>query len=437
MTRKETLHSRPPLRRLGCSSSSMQVGLKGHLRWACLPMQAQLLGSWNPELSLLPWPPPACHCGELVCQQRRAPGQLPGLLGCLFPPQAHCAVEQALCRRAPGGVEGAARPQGCWAPQRRRAAAAAGRPPQQPGAPRSAAPCPARRSRRIQWPHPHSAAVLLHRQLLRAALVGSASMAQWTSAPASRPWHSTSLPLHCLQGTWVVILASGGHFAAAVFRRCADAKREVPCLETAEHKTFHRYVVRHAHLQPLRCRVSQPAWPPWLPSAGDQAQCTKHLLQGFTCSCWACWCLCTGGLGTRCQRRAHEGAIPAAAGPRRAGASQPRTRVASTRSRAGLLCAGTTRSCWPCHPLRPPACPCPAPGPLTPQPAQEPPAHSHGRAKPLCPASGATSEPVITACRPRCGRTSRDSWLPGSHTWRQLRASWCRHLPQQQASSTL
>ena len=46
------------------------------------------------------------------------------------------------------------------------------------------------------------------------------------------------------QAVWVVILASGGHFAAAVFRHCSDARREIPCFETAEHKTFHRYVVR-------------------------------------------------------------------------------------------------------------------------------------------------------------------------------------------------
>ena len=46
------------------------------------------------------------------------------------------------------------------------------------------------------------------------------------------------------QAVWIVILASGGHFAAAVFRHCVDAKRETPCFETAEHKTFHRYVVR-------------------------------------------------------------------------------------------------------------------------------------------------------------------------------------------------
>ena len=53
------------------------------------------------------------------------------------------------------------------------------------------------------------------------------------------------LQVQCaVQGTWVVILASGGHFAASVFRRCADAKKEVPCLEPVEHKTFHRYVVR-------------------------------------------------------------------------------------------------------------------------------------------------------------------------------------------------
>ena len=59
-------------------------------------------------------------------------------------------------------------------------------------------------------------------------------------------WNAHLSNCICAPGPWVVILASGGHFAAAVFQRCADAQGEVPCLKVAEHKTFHRYVVRCA-----------------------------------------------------------------------------------------------------------------------------------------------------------------------------------------------
>lgn len=45
---------------------------------------------------------------------------------------------------------------------------------------------------------------------------------------------------------WCVILAKGGHFAAACFEKCNSRKQtcKEPQFTVKVHKTFHRYVVR-------------------------------------------------------------------------------------------------------------------------------------------------------------------------------------------------